>query len=1279
MAITTGRRPRLSKPRQAAILVESAALVSAAVLMGWLALWLVQQRAQGLAIHAQHLPNADLAAVDAPFPAADARSILGSAPVEASPSGFMKGVEGVVNSPGGPVVVYLAAPLLGYGPDQPIGDTTIAGLIEKIAATTRRDVVLAIDLAQVDSDRDLGVYAASPYHGLADAVAKIKPGDHAVYVLTSAAPAQKSWVSDALGGSVFGHFLRAGLKQEGGAGDWDGEAVAGRVGVDGLHRYVRDHVARWAEKYRGAVQTPMLLRVGDEPRRPVMLALAKTPPAPAQVTVPEAPAPEKPKAEADAAAKDPAAKPAPAPVGPRIALLNDLVAEWKEHDALAAEVPWRTAPARFRGYQAGLLLAERRLRSAWNAPEALAEARAELTATTSHRHDVRAAMKAAASAAAEFPFRAVRRDEAGRRELTAALVYLTGTGPDPDLFAAPAPAPNPQPAGAEKPTVPAPKGPAEAPSALVEAKATGYPERYLELQVAAWALQYVEAFRVPSHFRDDRRGMLLRRLVDARSWAEDALETDHRGLDWLRQAVAKGDEERRRLQDRLFAPAESTGDAGKAMAEQIAALPRLHYDPARRRATVFHDGRVAWERTASRLADLAEWAVRARPPASGADPLPAAAVAALDDAEALVRELDRDPGEESEEEKGRRADAIVEASRKSEASIDALERDMLASIRSDVAWKSRDAALRTPWIPADARKVLLEAVTRAPEAMATSPAPPSTPAASEADEVDPGFWALAGGLARLDERLRRIARPASAPDSDGDHVAAAWEAVRSREDAGRALESFRAYGEAARKQRDADRAGRPRDEARKPEALHAILRDQDRAVRLVGRPEAKSDPAADGRVSEWDALGRFRTLAFHLARLRDDDVPASPTLAAMQAGVARQLKIVPGPDPFVGWAPLAVRIEPAGIASVQIRKEDGLAEIRVGLKHEEDRESRIPRGLAFVGLAAPTVPTPPAPAAGPAPPAPAPLVIRGAKSGAASPPGVLKEVGGGFDSTLDDYTIRQVDASANAEPYSLAAIAFYRGRVDAPGIVALSVIPQSFSRLVQVRMTYDPDDIRRRFGDLADRIRDQFELHPGFGYMHKGKSASYRLVFENLTFQPLKVHLRRTLQAGPDKPGSPIDAQEVVLDLPARKSGQVSGVVTSAQVPFGEVRTLRVEYGVDGRPGPASTYDVEFAQVGLKDYMDATPLIRVENDYADRVPRDSYVVDFRRRADDKVREPILGDEIVVTVNGEEQPGITIWPGDAGFHAYSPRTTNARKFTWSARFGNDAFEAREAAP
>ena len=68
------RRGRgLSKPRRAAAILEATLLTTSLVLLGWLTLWLIHQKDQGLRLEAWHLPDPRLRPETTPWLAGDVK------------------------------------------------------------------------------------------------------------------------------------------------------------------------------------------------------------------------------------------------------------------------------------------------------------------------------------------------------------------------------------------------------------------------------------------------------------------------------------------------------------------------------------------------------------------------------------------------------------------------------------------------------------------------------------------------------------------------------------------------------------------------------------------------------------------------------------------------------------------------------------------------------------------------------------------------------------------------------------------------------------------------------------------------------------------------------------------------------------------------------------------------------------------------------------------------------------------------------------------------------
>ncbi len=378
--MSTASTIRLTKPRISAMILECTAAVVAVILVLWLLLWFVYQHARTLQVAAYYI-QVEGALTEVPFQVADARALVDSRDAAEIPvtqaTNLVGEIQQCIRSGGGPVVIYVSAPVLGTGPEAKIGGASSIKELLSILTSSQRDVVLALDLAQIDTDRDLGVFGNAPYAGLEGSVKSlVKPAKN-VFVLTSAAPAQKSWSADGLGRSIFAYYLQAGLA--GGAEHWDPNERDG-ITIEGLHRYVRQHVAKWVRDNRWAVQTPMLLPLGDSSSAMPLRRIANNPAAATPIadakTTPGQPSPadsqtkgeSKSKEESAAKDKEEPARSAESQLSPRDELLNDLIREWEKHDRLQQQRPYHYVPGAWRSYQAALLRAERQIRAGWHDP-----------------------------------------------------------------------------------------------------------------------------------------------------------------------------------------------------------------------------------------------------------------------------------------------------------------------------------------------------------------------------------------------------------------------------------------------------------------------------------------------------------------------------------------------------------------------------------------------------------------------------------------------------------------------------------------------------------------------------------------------------------------------------------------------------------------------------------------------------------------------------------------------------------------------------------------------
>ena len=415
--MATATPGRLTKSRISALILESTATTVALVLVLWLLLWFIWQVPGSAQIEAFFVTPEIALAEEVPYQSTDVRFLRGSPTLdshwETKSSELLDALKGIIDRGGPAVVIYVNEPVVATDPGAGGGQVSIESvisLIKTIASDSQRDVILALDLAQVDSDRDLGIFGNSPYQGLADRMRDLPVGDRSILILTSCAPAQKSWSADGLGQSTFSYYLRKGM--EGEAQGWDGSREG--ITAEGLHRYVQAHVSAWAKKNCRAIQTPMLIPVGKSVRK---VSLPTLPPIVASrnlaVEMPgfgtsassNAPKDKEHAKENPAAKEKEKPKPSERELSPRETLLRDLLNEWKEHDRLRKHdpPPYRHFPGAWRYYQSTLIQAERRLRAAWLDSDRINLSREALQSALAQRTAIEELLERQSNDEMEFP------------------------------------------------------------------------------------------------------------------------------------------------------------------------------------------------------------------------------------------------------------------------------------------------------------------------------------------------------------------------------------------------------------------------------------------------------------------------------------------------------------------------------------------------------------------------------------------------------------------------------------------------------------------------------------------------------------------------------------------------------------------------------------------------------------------------------------------------------------------------------------------------------------
>ena len=895
MAMATATAARFTKPRVAMLILESTVTGVALVLLLWLLLWFMWQIAGAGQVEAFLVPTEGPLAPEVPYQNSDVRLLRGSPTSdsrwETKPSELVDAVQQITSVSGSPALIYVNDAVVTSSPGTVEGQDPIdqlISLIKMIGEKSQRDVILALDLARIDSDRDLGVFGNSPHRELAERVAGLPAGKRTVLILTSCALAQKSWGSDGLGQSAFSYYLRKGL--EGDARKWD--PTSQEITSLGLYRYIREHVSAWARKHCRAAQTPMLIPLGKSPGKIILPILPPVVPLkPSAVDSPETVAPTASKTSKE---KEPAKETTTAQEkekatsqSARETLFQDVMNEWKAHDRLRAQdpPPYRLCPGAWRYYESTLLKAEERLRAAWRDEDRLNPSRVALESARGQRADIETSLKKQSDEQLAFPFRPAVTKE-GRKELGDALAYLTRARTTVGPAASPKP-PQAAAVGGIEPLIP---------RCLTDVGDGDFPRPYLELQLPVWAYRFTESLRVPDYFKKAARSEPLGRLVEERSKAETALAIDFRGVRYVEPVVNSGDAIRRLLQDNLFALTSGADARQDVSAGQINNLGKT-YEAALSVIRAFHEARGVLEEIAAELPDLAEWNIRHRSheltadQAFPADLIPGPVENVIARAQELIQILDREiPRDQTE---STLIDSILKWARdlksrteNSASALRDLQNDFREGTRADLAndWVTGDLALRSSQLPSDRRADLLKKVLES-GAEVRLPAPDDGSSQfSDENPPDRGFWIRAVGLAELDLLLGRLGgNTPTEREPQGRRLQEIWPAIRSlpgNPASGEGLfQAFAEFSTATRKAREAavSRSEQPRARDRTLDEIERSLHLEDRLIRMLCTGEIRQRGATtiDEPVASYDAFGRYATLRFHHARLVEDFVIAA--------------------------------------------------------------------------------------------------------------------------------------------------------------------------------------------------------------------------------------------------------------------------------------------------------------------------------------------------------------------------------------------------------------------
>jgi hypothetical protein len=238
----------------------------------------------------------------------------------------------------GPDGAYLMPNLMSQPEDRLAMKDVIASM-KKLPPEKQK--ILVLEGAQVAGDWRLGML----HNDFARQLKELEPDIREVqnlWVLSGCDVDQQCWPSEGLGRTVFTHYIMEALRGKATGRDQP-------LTLEGLYRYVRENVGRWAWNARGALQEPVLLP-GTENQPGGESAAAPTP-------TPTRPDPGK----VHLAMAENAEAPAPPPVPDRASLAQ----AWLRFGQLDALVPHPTvySPWRWRAYRAALVRHQQLLRA----------------------------------------------------------------------------------------------------------------------------------------------------------------------------------------------------------------------------------------------------------------------------------------------------------------------------------------------------------------------------------------------------------------------------------------------------------------------------------------------------------------------------------------------------------------------------------------------------------------------------------------------------------------------------------------------------------------------------------------------------------------------------------------------------------------------------------------------------------------------------------------------------------------------------------------------------
>ncbi|MEW4568320.1 hypothetical protein AB1L88_10670 [Tautonia sp. JC769] len=1297
--------PPLAKPVQARLILEAAAATVSFILIAWLLIWFIWQSPRATAIRAFTVPE-----LGVPYQGADQRALIDAAIDSDGRILALNQLESAINDAvsgrGDPLVVSVSAPAIASGPQRGgLDHDRIVSLVAQVAQKSRRPILLAFDLSQLSSDRDRGLFGNAPTRGLSESLRAISvpaesPG---IGVLFSSGPGQTSWMIDDLGRSAFSYYLQRAL--EGEAVAWSEQGRGGQITLDGLSRYVRHHVATWAQENRSAIQYPELVTLGRSPDRITFspIRIAGKPSPGDSSTDPRALSDSGSLADANGptASGDENPERLTPPPNPdsRETLLGALIDEWKAHDSLAFGDPpaYRLVPAQWRLYERDLLLADRLVREAFRDPQMRQTASQRLMQAGSLRGNLTNTISRRLAEQQRFPIRTLESDRDAPGILRECLEFLTGRGVE-QLARREAPAStSPSSEGAEQvdadSSVADERQPAP-PSELIAATRGVQEMPYLELQLPGWAYRFTErdTFNRPDYFRNATRGDLLIRNTLLRRVAEASLARDRRGLLGIWNLIEQGDHARRVVQDHLFA----VNDAVPKTIEDRFKEAQGHYQSARDSIDRFARGRALLERIFAQLPALAEWKVRDASWIAPSDesPLPDVVTRALDASDLLAKRLamvakDSGASPTDFEELDRSIDA---ASRAFNALLDQFNERAARLSRGQ--WQALHQLLATPLVPWQTRETLLRYDTT--DWRSTEQPPPSRQPRNEAEpdaRLDRALLAEASALAKLDARLRLLAE-ATAPDGASESLLRldrAADDLRARlirtEDTGAPddlLDRLASFSDAVGEVRRSFSGSLARRLPNASDELFSTLWNDESRDRLRCPAELElrgQDAREDQPTRRLDAFGQRLAALLHAQRLVEDNDRDGAERLRRAANEAQSWigvdEIQGGPEIRPKPGVLALRWQPSA-DRLEISPDGDDVAFQITMAN---RDAEVPEGFAFVA------------ALMPAGESGSWLSIRAEQTSEGSRP---DRIPGGIlpvgqlvqsDPPSVSFVATQEDLDVTGSPgVNVQARGFYRGRViqgDGNQPLVLPIVARDFGQPVEITIAQNLEPLRRKLEPFNVSVTperyDVFALNNGTGFMHQDTDLPYLLTISNTRQRPIRVRIVRTLLPADGQEDEPIPLGETKgVELQPGTPWEVRTTMKAVDVrPRDEDRYLRIQVFEEGAPpdaGPIREKTIRFHQMSWKSYLTVQAAIdpKVTRVRRTDTPFGAYVVTLSRREGDPVREPITHDEISCTLKQivtkpPASPDKWLTPGKYMYFDHTLEEDN--QYPWRLRVGN----------